>query len=316
MSLYSAKTAKAFYNIVKNSYAINHSDVHIGRISVNDSRLNILRDTFDIHDKLDFSFVKQYLFNCKFAYHASFKGLNFFIVQKSAIKVKDIVHLKRTIIRMYLMKGLFQMKQNYNFYIIMNPLKRKLPKKEIMDTKHVNGGFTYVNRNNIFVIRKEDYDKVLIHELLHHNNFIHHEEWKPENILRLKKHFNIRHDCELLPNEAVIEVLACFINTVFYAIEFGTDFEELLRKEQAYSLTIAKKTLHFQNGKPWYERTNAFCYIILKTIMYLHIDKFLKIYRYKNDTDMTEFLIRYSTSLYKDIHTFKPKNASLKQTIF
>jgi hypothetical protein len=152
----------------------------------------------------------------------------------------------------------------------MNPKKRYMPAKkdELIDVININGGFTYTNKNNIYIIRKEDYNKVILHELLHHNIFIHKDEWKEANIKRLKEHFNIHNKMILIPNEAIIETYACILNTIFYSIETGTSLKDNLKKDQEYSIYIAKKILERQGKKKWIEKTHSYCYIVFKTILF------------------------------------------------
>jgi len=205
----------------------------------------------------------------------------------------------------------------------MNPLKRFMPskKEEVIDAVNINGGYTYINKNNIYIIREEDYEKVIIHELLHHNTLIHQEDWEAQNIKRLKEHFKIDKNMLLIPNEAIIETFACILNTVYHSIETGTSFNENLKRDQEHSVILAKKILDKQNGELWNEKTHSYCYIVFKTIFYVYFNDFLKIYKYKNDTGMTDFLIKYSQKLYRRIKKIKQikkirMNNKLKQTVY
>jgi hypothetical protein len=205
----------------------------------------------------------------------------------------------------------------------MNPLKRFMPskKEEVIDAVNINGGYTYINKNNIYIIREEDYEKVIIHELLHHNTLIHKQDWEAQNIKRLKEHFKIDNNMLLIPNEAIIETFACILNTVYHSIETGTSFNENLKRDQEHSVILAKKILDKQNGELWNEKTHSYCYIVFKTIFYVYFNDFLKIYKYKNDTGMTDFLIKYSQKLYRRIKKIKQikkfrMNNKLKQTVY
>jgi hypothetical protein len=201
----------------------------------------------------------------------------------------------------------------------MNPQKRYLPSKkdDLIDVKNINGGFTFINKNNIYIIRKEDYNKVIIHELLHHNILIHKTDWLDKNITRLKEHFNIDNNMLLIPNEAIIETYACVLNTIFYSIETETSLKKNLKKDQEHSIYLAKKILDKQGDNKWNEKTHSYCYIIFKTILYVYFNKFLKIYKYNNDIEITDFLIKYSHNIYNKISKISNiSNNSLKQTIY
>ena len=203
----------------------------------------------------------------------------------------------------------------------MYPLKRCLPSKknDQIDVKHVNGGFTYINKNNIYIVRKEDYEKVIIHELLHHNILIHKQEWLELNIKRLREHFNIHQKMLLIPNEAIIETFACILNTVFYSIETGTRLRDNFKRDQEHSINLTRKILNKQGGKLWDEKTHSYCYIVFKTILYVYFNDFLKIYKYHNDTEITDFLIKNSGKIYgkaKRAKQAKRQDNRLKQTIY
>jgi hypothetical protein len=196
----------------------------------------------------------------------------------------------------YLVKLLYNIKpsENINYYILLNPLKRKLPNKksDIISAKNINGGFTYINSNNIYIIRKEDYEKVIIHELLHHNNIIHHEDWKEKNIKILKKLCNIANDQVFIPNEAIIETFAIIL--------------------------IVKKIIDKQDNKLWRENTHCYCYIVLRAVFYIYFKDFIKTYVGKNDDYITIFICKYFPKIMsriKKVSNIKKDNF-IKQTIF
>jgi hypothetical protein len=236
--------------------------------------------------------------------------------------------LFRNLYRVYLVSQIYQISKwgdyIFNYYVIMNPLKRCLPAKkgQIMDAVNINGGYTYTNKNNIYIIRKEDYNKVIIHELLHHNTLIHKEGWTDANIKRLKAHFKIHPKMLLIPNEAIIETFACILNTVFYSIETGTSLRENLKRDREHSINLTQKILDKQGDQLWDEKTHSYCYIVFKTILYAYFNEFLKIYKYHNDTDITDFLIKNSGKIYgkmkqaKQAKQAKQQDNRLKQTIY
>jgi hypothetical protein len=172
---------------------------------------------------------------------------------------------------------------------------------------------------NIYIVRKEDYEKVIIHELLHHNILIHKQEWLELNIKRLREHFNIHQKMLLIPNEAIIETFACILNTVFYSIETGTRLRDNFKRDQEHSINLTRKILNKQGGKLWDEKTHSYCYIVFKTILYVYFNEFLKIYKYHNDTEITDFLIKNSGKIYgkaKRAKQAKRQDNRLKQTIY
>jgi hypothetical protein len=327
MSLYDAKTSTDFYKIIKPYYIHNKKQFDatvpiIVRIQHNDKRLDILtkylQQTND-KDHLDFSFVTHYLSICKYFYHINYQRLQCFILSAKPLIAKDKHKIYNTIIRIVTVMQLYNMYKPMNFYIIMDPRKRQLPSQGPINAEHINGGFTYISSNNVFIIRKEEYEKVVIHELLHHNRYIHNDNYTSLNIQRLKNVFNIDEKCNLNPNEAVIEVLACMINTVFYALDGDKNilyFKTLLRDDCHHSHVISKKILDIQKNKKWFEKTNAYSYCIFKTILYKHFDKFIKDFQYDNHDKMTDFLCNHAANIFYSAMRKQYNNKMLKLTIF
>ena len=178
----------------------------------------------------------------------------------------------------------------------MTQNKRKLPKKgEMIKPVNINGGFTEEREHKIYITRKEEFAKVILHEILHHNNYIHYHHWKPSNINKLKRHFNIDQSMSLIPNEAIVEFWATITHLKMVAKDYKLDYDKLLDEEIKYSLFKSYQLLKMQGKESWNEKTNAFCYIIFKTIFLVNLNKFQKIYKFPYDEDaITEFLIKNS----------------------
>jgi hypothetical protein len=233
------------------------------------------------------------------------------------MSVKRKENICKSIYRVYLTAKLYDIRKEFNYYIILNPFKRKLPPQgNRVEAKHINGGFTFINSNDIYIIRAEDYEKVILHELLHHNKLIHYDSWKDSNLSLLKKICNINNEFTLIPNEAIVETFACVLNIVFYSIESGKSFKTLLLADIRHSLLLANKILILQGKNEWYEKTNSYCYIVYKSIFYAYFNEFLKIYKYNNDDDITRFIIAYFPKIKARIKRLQniPCNNSLKQT--
>jgi hypothetical protein len=309
------------YKIIKANYKFDISDFKITDAEASQfNDFNILLKNSNSY--LNFGFAYEYLQKCNKSYHITYKGLNMYISMRRKITKKERIQVFKNLYRVYLISKLYNISKwgNYifNYYIIMNPLKRCLPSKknDQIDVKHVNGGFTYISKNNIYIVRKEDYEKVIIHELLHHNILIHKEEWLELNIKRLREHFNIHQNMLLIPNEAIIETYACVLNTIFYSIETGTSLKYNLKKDQEHSIQLVKKILEKQGVEKWNEKTHSYCYIVFKTILYVYFNNFLKKNIYNNDTAITDFLIKYSPPIYKKIRSLRSIGNKLKQTIY
>tara|TARA_B100000795_G_C22806145_1_gene444985 strand:- start:2317 stop:3270 length:954 start_codon:yes stop_codon:yes gene_type:complete len=305
------------YNAFKNEYNFNEKDCllheHYNYNVFNDTKNKLTNDS-----DFDFNFIIDYFNLCRKCYTLHYENVVFNILCENKLNKKSINKLCKNIYRVYLTAKLYNINKNFVFFIVLYPGKRKLPKNNSnINAVNINGGFTYCKGSNIYIIREQDYEKVILHELLHHNIIMHHEEWSYENINMIKKKCNISKEQILIPNEAIIELFGCLLNVIFYSIETGKNFKKLLKIDIDHSLKIAKRVLEFQGQREWYEFTNCYCYVILKTILYKYIHSFLKIYKCNNDTDITNFLIENFSKFKRVIKRIKKDNSkSLKQTAF
>lgn len=282
MSLYIAKTPDDFYRIIREQY--RHFDMHTENMQrkLETMKRHLIKEMPSTRF-LDYSFATDYIKQCKYYYKISCKDCIFHIISVSKPILSKI---RKTVNDVILIKHLYGIQKPLEYFVILNPKKRFFPKKCCMQSKHINGGFTNPHSNKIYIIRKQEYLKVMIHELLHHNTRIHKDDWHPANIRKLKEHFNIHDACKFYPNEAVIETFACMIHTCLVAIATGKDFKKLLKNEEKHSSSLANKIIRMQNKKKWYEETNSYCYIILRNIFFCSFADFVKMYDEKALTDM------------------------------
>lgn len=316
MNLTNATKIEDFYKIIKENYKFNIADCVVKEVSI--SHFDKAKSIIAKPDKMfSWDFAKDYTKRCNKCYHIKYKNMNFYILMIGLMSGKKREHLCKSIYRVYLTAKLYDIQKDFIYYIILNPAKRKLPTNgDQMEAKHINGGFTYVRSNEIYILRAEDYEKVILHELLHHNNSIHYDFWKESNLSLLKNVCNITKDLMLIPNEAIVETFACVLNIVFYSIENREPFKRLLTADVRHNLLLANKILILQGDKAWSEKTNSYCYIVYKAILYIYFNEFLNIYRYNNDDDITKFIIEYFPKIKTRIKRLQniPRNNSLKQT--
>jgi hypothetical protein len=245
-----------------------------------------------------FKKITTYIKNSKKYIILTYKNIKLHIIYK---KSNDIIiqHLIKTIMRSYTLTKINNYSHiTFNIYVLMAPYKRFIPKKGIIDTEHINGGFTRLtdyHNQDIFISRKEEYSKVILHEIIHHFKHINNENWDTNNILKLKKHFKISSVTTLNPNEAFVELWATLYYILFISYEYKLNYKILLKKELNNSLSQSYKLLLFNKNNYWKEKTNSYCYIIFKTILLYNFNQLEKIYAYPYDTyKMTDFLIKYS----------------------
>ena len=256
-----------------------------------------------VHSHFDSVFcpkkVKKYIINCDNMTVIHSEEVTFYIYFQKSIKVtmtKLLLSMKQAIVT----KRFFNIGKHLNIHLVLSPYKRYIPTaKDYVCECHINGGFTYPNGNDIYVVREEEYTKVMIHEILHHCREIHNNGFVESQINELKNVFNIAKETVLVPNEAVIEFWAILTNCIYLSFEYSQSFDSLLKSEIDFSLYQCRKILDKQGDTPWYETTNAYCYIIFKTILLKNISQ-LSGYTYPyNPEYIKEFLIKYKNSIKK-----------------
>ncbi len=179
--------------------------------------------------------------------------------------------------------------------------KKKISNKyEILSPKHVNTAVTYACSKNgqIFLYRKEEWFKVLIHELMHSLCL----DFSGLDIKKLKKNvkklFNI--DSEFEISETYSEFWATIINCAFLSLDISKSFKTfkenitmMIDFERIFSLFQCVKILKYmkidnydsfinKQSNLYEEKTNVFAYYILKTILLYNYDDFMKLCHQNN----------------------------------
>lgn len=192
----------------------------------------------------------------------------------------------------------FGLSKNFNIYLVLAPHKRLFPAmKKLINVENINGGFTSVTGNDIYVFREEEFPKVILHELLHHSP-VHSEAWTKYQTDELKHAFKISTNMRLVPNEAVVEVFATIIHCVFISIAYKQPLEKIINTEIHHSILQSNKFWAKQRQLPsglWNEYTNSFCYIVFKTIMLINFSKLTNL----TPEYITKFLIVYKDTIPK-----------------
>jgi hypothetical protein len=169
-----------------------------------------------------------------------------------------------------------------NIQIYLTPYLKINPEHShiILDKNEVNTGYSNVgclSQSNVVIYRKEEWTKVLIHELFHNLNL----DFALLDITSinkmLQKHFNLSITFNV--NECYAEIwgrlLLTFISSYFSSSirnEFSINFNKLIKKEISFSLMqTIKIQKRIKNMKQYKENTNAFVYYILTSgLMHNH----------------------------------------------
>lgn len=166
---------------------IKRNDLYIKINQVNSKNLDLLNRKINRYSDVDWVDTKNLdddLINLNKTYEISWKtpidsNINKNLVNDSENKmyikttnevIKKII--KRVKFLVYIGEYLKYKTNNtgklLNIYLILSNLKKYFPEnKSKIKVKNVNGGYTDFNENIIFVWRYEEFEKVLLHEMIH-----------------------------------------------------------------------------------------------------------------------------------------------------
>lgn len=186
--------------------------------------------------------------------------------------------------------------KNFSIFLFLSPLRKEFnDDNSELDIKNINSGFTYTTRNEIYIFRKEEFPKVIIHELIHHDRNIDNQYIKPANKTALLSHFNLTSNSNIILNEAIVELWATIIHLSFVSKEYGIDLTTLIKTELEYSLFKCHQISLLRQKDKYYDKCNIYGYIIFKTIFLYYFSEFKDIYTFPyNDTKLTKFLLSHS----------------------
>ena len=253
-----------------------------------------------------------------------YKYINIYLYKKTQLSNNDIALINECILRIFIIKELYNDRQLIKIGIFDTPYTKKISKNInrniAIGPNNVNGGLCYFNYNIIILWRKEELKKVIIHELLHSlkvdkelivNDHIFKSYMK--NSFKLNKHFGV--------NESYTETLACIYNiiltvildkliitsnhlkTIYNYLEIEI-FYALVKTSQIlnyYKFTSIKDLL-IHSDKRINQESNVFSYYILKCfILYNFNDVFKTLYDNKCITHYNMKLNTNCSNIYFNI---------------
>lgn len=213
-------------------------------------------------------------------------------------------------------------------WLFVTSPKRRMPTNGApIQPVNINGGYTYLHGNEIFVLRREEFPKVILHEVIHHTK-LHIPSWDPTSLKTLYQHFHINqercsadmHTCQtsLEPNEAVVETYAEVLHMMFLSLEYQVPLLPLYKQELRHALEQCKRILQYQflHMPLWNEGTHAYAYIVYRTILLLTFDTWQG--SYKSDSITQVILETFESERFKTlIRQAKIRDhKSLRMTLF
>ena len=202
-----------------------------------------------------------------------------------------------------------QCSKNLYINIFLTPFKKMLPKKasDILGPINVNSGFSTtgcINNGTITIYRREEWFKVLIHELFHNFNLdfarMNINKWKHKmfDIFGIQSEYNIYETyCETwarILNVAIINFMKSIDKNKFFS-----NFNSSIQIEQLYSLIQANKIYKkLKNPKLYRENSNVLCYYLLSGAL---MHDYLSFLHWCNDNNRR--LLKFDNSI-KNIDSF------------
>lgn len=195
---------------------------------------------------------------------------------------------------------------------------KKLPsvKKQKITAKNINSGCCLKN-NFIYLWRKEEFYKVLLHELIHYYNldFVDYDDELEKYVQKL---FNIKGRNVI--NEAFTEILALTLYSIIISISQDIDFDMIIKYENLFThLQIAKLIMYF-GGESYDDlfniiidqTTSVVSYIIIKGIL---LNNYNDVLSYLEMIFFTNKSKRYKFNGYKKLFIKLMNKESLNRDI-
>tara|TARA_Y100000768_G_scaffold208040_1_gene156693 strand:- start:1089 stop:2243 length:1155 start_codon:yes stop_codon:yes gene_type:complete len=244
----------------------------------------------------------HYVYNINFFY----KNINFFvnIYFKEKINVEEYIKYIKLIICICLKNKVIEDKEEFIFDLYLTDEKKKFNYKfpNCIESYNINSGYSrFGNNMYICIYRKEEWIKVFIHECLHTFNLDFHDE-----LINFKNLFSSIFNCssDFNVNESFVEFWARIFNCGLFTYflknnisfkDFNTIFKLNINIEMIFSVIQANKLLNKfelnynkiidKNNKIiiYKEKTNAFCYYVITSILLFNFEKVIKWFNMYND---------------------------------
>lgn len=260
-------------------------------LSIRDNILKLL-DLFSdrqfIPESISAFIQRKNLHYAVYTYH----NINIYVCYDEKINIGELF----TIINIICKINKIEMKDfKLELYFVLSDLKKVLPNGKYFLADNANSGYS-IRGKIICIFRKEEYIKVLFHELVHYFRMDYYVDNNVNSLIKNK--FAIRHDIYF--SECVTELKTIILNSIYISLKYELDALKILKMELKFSLFQAAKIfLHqskYTRDLPLrnifiYQKTHIFAYYILKSYLLFHI--------LKRDIDVFEKEINYFMELNK-----------------
>lgn len=290
-------TETDFFNWVRE----NHNKIDLNNMKHKEFH-EILFNPYENRKELHNMMYESIFVSLDVIHHAESEDLNYIIYKNTNTEIHIYhpnsnsgpnVDMIMKIISFY--REITKNKMNIKLVIFYGEQKKYLPmckENKIISTDNVNSGST-IKQEIIQIWRKEEFYKVLIHELVHYFSidFYIRDNIYTEVNNHFKKFIKIKGIDRV--NESYTEILAMLIHSLFYSEIHNVKFNDVISYELTFSYFQVAKILNYFNmtnyndllSNEYSQTTSAFSYYIVKCMF---LEKFC---------DMLDFWEKYGISI-------------------
>ena len=264
---------------------------------------NVLDEIHFVSDEIK-NEIKQYLEFTKtftYQYKSSSISISIYDYKKNNTNYLSLVNKLSTLFFIFSEINNYQNQLNITLYLT-NKKKQLDYSKNYIGVNEVNSGASLFRDSKyaILIWRKEELVKVFIHELFH-SLFFDFRKHKDQYSQQLLQILNINNQIDIKLYECYVETWANLINLIMKSYFQNSDLYSNIKKEIDFAIKQSSKILLFfnykcfsnceysflltPNNKPnqsFSQKTSVLSYYILKSVLLLNYDKFIKFCTYHN----------------------------------
>ena len=265
LSKYDEKTFSIYWD--KNFDSLNKWFNYLYYYKFKTDKINRL-----IYEKLILSkFISQDVINdiiSRTKFYATIVGKNREIIIFGKTKEEIKIYIMKTLMLLNYFNLFHYNNTKINIFSFLSDRKKKFPKDNFYTPYHVNTAYS-IAKTEIVMFRKEEYEKVLIHELIHFYKLDIYE--RQPQLRKLFPKFNFTFN----PNEAYTDFFAILLHILYVNHMTNISLKKLIKIELGFINHQAKKILSKANVnniknllKIFNQSTSVFSYFILKSAMF------------------------------------------------
>jgi len=266
---YKLKNNNILLKYIRNERKKIKKTINLKAISINISEIH--KDDIDIDTYIKGIYVdREGLFNAIQTLNKIYKiawGDNFIIIKTDTIieldeRIKYMIHI---------IEYLKEKTNNYKhikIYLILSNLKKEFPQSDkIMGIKNANSGYNNSVSDIIFIWRKEEFEKVIFHELFHNLELDKQHDVIPEIIKTDGPHYYF---------EAITDFQGVMYNLIYLSLLTKVSVKNLINYELGFIRNQAMTLNDIWGLGNWHrspeniveQKTAAFSYYILKYMIF------------------------------------------------